>query len=194
METYLLYWPLWTFIVLLVSTPGPANLLLMSAGASYGFRASLRFLAGLVLGKLGLNILISLGLGTLLLAFPLIKTVLSVGSVGYMSYLALRGWNQIGTGGEAARLGFVQGLFVHPLSPKTWAMATLAVSNFATNFTSVFEVYFLIPLSFMAAQIVFHILWCLCGAVFRKQLGGNLILNRALILMTIAVVVWALFQ
>ena len=91
METYLLYWPLWTFIVLLVSTPGPANLLLMSAGASYGFRTSLRFLAGLVLGKLGLNILISLGLGTLLLAFPLIKTVLSVGSVGYMSYLALRG-------------------------------------------------------------------------------------------------------
>ncbi|HAB37461.1 MAG TPA: lysine transporter LysE, partial [Rhodobacteraceae bacterium] len=34
-----------------VGTPGPANMALLTTGASYGFRAALPFVAGVVLGK-----------------------------------------------------------------------------------------------------------------------------------------------
>lgn len=37
--------PLWGFIVVMVATPGPANLLLMSAGAQQGFLRTLPFIA-----------------------------------------------------------------------------------------------------------------------------------------------------
>ena len=53
------YFPLWVFITLMVSTPGPANLLLLSSGAQNGYIKSLSFLSGLVFGKLILNILFS---------------------------------------------------------------------------------------------------------------------------------------
>ncbi len=55
------YFPLWGFIILMVSTPGPANLLLMSAGAQRGFQRTLPFLSGLVMGKLALNVAMALG-------------------------------------------------------------------------------------------------------------------------------------
>ena len=55
--------PLWGFIVVMVATPGPANLLLMSAGAQQGFLRTLPFIGGLVVGKLLLNLALALGLG-----------------------------------------------------------------------------------------------------------------------------------
>ena len=53
------YFPLWVFITLMVSTPGPANLLLLSNGAQNGYLKSLSFLSGLVIGKLVLNHILS---------------------------------------------------------------------------------------------------------------------------------------
>ena len=46
---------LWAFIILMVGTPGPANLLAMSVGARYGFLKCVSFNIGLTLGKVFLN-------------------------------------------------------------------------------------------------------------------------------------------
>ena len=54
----------------MVGTPGPANLLIMSAGAQYGFRDCLPFGLGLIAGKLMLNLAMAIGLGTLLIFHP----------------------------------------------------------------------------------------------------------------------------
>ena len=69
------YFPLWVFITLMVSTPGPANLLLLSSGAQNGYIKSLSFLSGLVFGKLILNILFSLGLGLLVRDYPIVGSI-----------------------------------------------------------------------------------------------------------------------
>jgi threonine/homoserine/homoserine lactone efflux protein len=71
------YFPLWGFIILMVSTPGPANLLLMSTGAQWGYRRSLPFLSGLVVGKLALNVAMALGFMAVLLNSPRVLTTLS---------------------------------------------------------------------------------------------------------------------
>lgn len=39
------------FAVSVVGTPGPANMVLMAAGAKYGFRSALPFVLGVCLGK-----------------------------------------------------------------------------------------------------------------------------------------------
>ena len=194
-EFFLPYIGLWAFIILMVCTPGPANMLLMSAGAAYGFRANIPFMTGLLVGKLGVNFFIAFGLGAVFVAFPVTAIIFSFLSAGYLCYLALRSWN-LGTKGAEpmTAMGFVSGMFVHPLSPKAWVMASLAYSQFIIGFDSAFERYALAPLSFFVVQLVFHGLWCWSGALLKSQLGASPLLNRILILLTIAVVIWALLQ
>ena len=190
-----IYGAFWLFVIFMVSTPGPANMLLMAAGAQNGFRAMFPFQAGLVCGKIILNIAIGLGLMTLLAHNETAYFVLALISAAYMAYLALRGWhNSPAQEAGQAIMGFRAGLFVHPLSPKAWVMSSLAYSQFAINFDDGFASYVIVPLSFAVAQIIFHSLWCWSGAVLGKKIHNSQTLNRGLILLTLAVVIWALFQ
>lgn len=187
------YVPLWAFIVLMVSTPGPANLLIMASGVQQGFWKSVPFNLGLVSGKLLLNVAMAFGLAIFIVAYPLVFQVFVYISVGYMIWLALRGWNtHKADNSQKVQFGFLQGVFVHPLNPKAWIMSLLAFSQFGADFQQDWQIYALIPLSFIAAQLVFHSLWCLAGVALKKTIGANAILNRSLILLTIVVVVWSL--
>ena len=56
------YFALWAFIIAMVATPGPANMLLMTAGAQQGYLQTLPFIGGLLVGKLILNIALTFGL------------------------------------------------------------------------------------------------------------------------------------
>jgi len=47
--------PLLLFAVVMVGTPGPANMLLMTSGANFGFLKSVPFVAGVAVGKLFIN-------------------------------------------------------------------------------------------------------------------------------------------
>ena len=187
------YGALWLFIVLMVSTPGPANLLIMTAGAQYGFARCIPFNIGLISGKLLLNVAMALGLTSIVQQYPEIAKVFAVLSVAYMIWLSLRGWNaHIDTQRPDRELSFRDGVFVHPLSPKAWVMAVLAFSEFMPATPTVAEQYLLIPLSFVLAQLVFHSSWCLAGVMLRRAFGASKVLNRGLALLTIAVVLWAL--
>jgi threonine/homoserine/homoserine lactone efflux protein len=187
------YFPLWGFIILMVSTPGPANLLLMSAGAQRGFQRTLPFLSGLVMGKLALNVAMALGFITVLLDSPRLLTTLAWISAGYMAYLALRQWTPPPDSARTSNaMGFLQGLVVHPLSPKTWMMTTLAFSQFAPGFPTEIERLVVVPLSFFVFQVVFHSLWCLLGAAMGRIITRSVVVHRGLILLTLAVIAWAL--
>jgi threonine/homoserine/homoserine lactone efflux protein len=187
------YFPLWGFIILMVSTPGPANLLLMSAGAQRGFQRTLPFLSGLVMGKLALNVAMALGFMTVLLDSPRLLTTLAWISAGYMAYLALRQWTPPPDSARTSNaMGFLQGLVVHPLSPKTWMMTTLAFSQFAPGFPTEIERLVVVPLSFLVFQVVFHSLWCLAGAALGRIITRSVLVHRGLILVTLAVIAWVL--
>jgi len=192
-EIFSQYFPLWIFILIMVGTPGPANLLLLSSGAQNGFIKTIPFISGLVSGKLFLNILFSLGLGIIIRDYSILLKIFTYISVIYMIWLSLRGWNahkkEIY---NESILGYKEGLFVHPLSPKTWAMCLIAFSKFTEGFTGIFEIYFLVPTSFFVLQIVFHNLWCLIGDSINKTIGLNSYLNRVLIFITVGTVVWAI--
>ena len=186
------YLSLWVFIVLMVSTPGPANLLIMTAAAQHGFWRCMPFNMGLISGKLLLNAAMALGLTALVQQYPAVAKIFAVLSALYMSWLALRGWNAHLQPTQQSRvLRFREGLIVHPLSPKTWVMVVLAFSEFLPPTPSMFEQYLLIPLSFAVAQLVFHSLWCLAGVLLQRAVGASALLNRSLSMLTVGVVIWA---
>lgn len=178
----------------MVGTPGPANLLVMSCGVQHGYSACIPFIAGLIGGKLVLNLAMVLGVGSLLEAYPALARVLTYMSACYMTWLALKGWNVMAENSAVAmRPRFQQGVWVHPLNPKAWVMTTLAFSQFGSGYDEAWQRYLVIPLSFALAQLLLHSAWCYAGAVLRTSLGSSLIMTRCLILVTIATVIWALF-
>ena len=186
--------PLWGFIVMMVATPGPANLLLMSAGAQQGFARTTPFIAGLITGKLLLNVALALGLIRLLPEDSPLGTLFMLLSAAYMAYLALRNWTPGTSNQNQKDFTFLNGIIVHPLSPKTWVMTTLALTQFGSSFDSPAQQLVVVPLSFLAAQLFFHSLWCLSGAALNRVFKQSLLMHRALILLTLLVILWAVSQ
>ncbi|MBE8215964.1 MAG: LysE family transporter [Endozoicomonadaceae bacterium] len=196
MLDFSVYFNLWTFILLMIGTPGPANMLMMSTGAMYGAQAAFKLLMGLVISMLILNTLISFGVGALLTQLPMLKIILSILSVIFFSYFLLKNWNaQPKPHAEAnPKVGFYAGIFVHILNPKAWIMVTLVNAQFIFYLETFFERYVLAPLSFAVVQCCLHSLWALLGILFNKKIASNLFLNRSLIILTLGVVVWSFFQ
>ena len=189
------YLPFLVFLTVMVATPGPANLLLINAGASHGFHANLPFIAGLILGKIFLNIIVSVGLGTLVAHNTEVTLILSIICTVYISYLALKAWNNdIANEGRLPTYRCHEGIIVHMLSPKSWVMVTMAYSTFAVYFPENPSVFAVITGGFVVAQLLFHSFWCFLGTVLKRGMGYTKGINRTLILLTIGAVIWAAIQ
>ena len=183
---------LWAFIILMVGTPGPANLLAMSAGSQLGFYKCISFNLGLTLGKILLNTAMGLGLGVLLVNFTTFQTTIKFIGAGYMIYLALKSWNtNIKNNEGKPNIGWKQGILVHPLNPKAWVMTLIAWTEFGPQLGNFSVQFIVITSSFALTQIFVHNLWSLLGAILSRSLSNSTILSRALILITVAVILWA---
>ncbi len=126
--------PLAAFALVCTITPGPNNLMLTSAGARFGLRRTLLHVVGISAG-MGLMLLaVSLGLGELFAAQPMVQSALRwIGS----AYLLWLGW-LIGRAGapslaQAARskpMAFHQAVLFQFVNPKAWMMSLSAISSF----------------------------------------------------------------
>ena len=79
---------LWVFIILMVGTPGPANLLIMAIGSQYGIVKAMRFNVGLVSGKLFLNLAMAMGVGVFMTTQPVFLDMLKYLSGAFIIYLS----------------------------------------------------------------------------------------------------------
>ena len=185
---------LWAFIILMVGTPGPANLLAMSAGSQLGFYKCIPFNLGLTLGKILLNTAMGLGLGVLLVNFITFQSTIKFLGAGYMIYLALKSWNiNVKNYEGKLNIGWKQGILVHPLNPKAWVMTLIAWTEFGPQLGSFTIQFIVITSSFAVTQIFVHNIWSLLGVILSRSLSNSIILTRALILLTISVILWAVF-
>ena len=181
-----------------VGTPGPANMALLTTGASYGFRAALPFVAGVVLGKQ--LVIWPVGFGIMRLAFvaPWIFEVLKYVSAAYIIWLA---WKVIhlrlsAAGPASTTPGFIAGLIVHPLNPKAWAMIIAGFTSFVTPNTDPLIATASIGGILMATQLFFHPLWALAGDRIARSLAGTAAepyLMYSLAFLTVASVLFVLF-
>ena len=177
----------------MVGTPGPANLLMMTIGSQLGMKAAMRFNAGLVSGKICLNVAMAIGVGVFLKAHPFSLDVLKYLSAAVMIYLSLLTLkNQDGVSKISGSLSWRAGLIVHPLNPKAWVMTILAWTEFGPQLGGLMQQTVIICSSFAFAQLVFHSLWALAGALLSWAFGTSLWLNRLLVVVTCAVVIWTL--
>jgi threonine/homoserine/homoserine lactone efflux protein len=82
--------PVILFVLTMTITPGPNNMLLTASGAQFGFKRSLPFIIGIVLGILSQLLLSALGLGILFNRFPIIQNILKISGSLYILFLAIK--------------------------------------------------------------------------------------------------------
>ena len=181
-----------------VGTPGPANMALLTTGASCGFRAALPFVAGVVLGKQLVIWPVGFGIMGLASVAPWIFEVLKYVSAAYIIWLA---WKVIqlrlsAAGPASTTPGFIAGLIVHPLNPKAWAMIIAGFTSFVTPNTDPLIATASIGGILMATQLFFHPLWALAGDRIARSLAGTAAepyLMYSLAFLTVASVLFVLF-
>jgi threonine/homoserine/homoserine lactone efflux protein len=120
-----------TFSAVVAGTPGPSNALLAAAGARAGFRRGLMSLLGQVTGMGVMLFAITLGLGSVLLAHPLVLQVLRWGGAAMLCWMAWR-IAAAGDAGQAtnAPTGFLGMAAFQWVNPKGWLVAVATVAAF----------------------------------------------------------------
>lgn len=197
--------PFALFVIAMTATPGPGNMAMCCIGQATGLRSALPFLAGTTLGCLALNALVACGLGAAFLRWPVLVDVLRVLGTGYILYLA---WKIIRLqvqpkGGGSMRFSLVDGLFIHPLSPKSWAMSVAAYTQFFAPFTEgggasgglSLAATLCFMLTFMAGQTGFHTLWCALGTGLARVLrrpGLRLAVNGGMVVVMLGATAYAM--
>lgn len=113
-------------------SPGPVNMLTLSTGINYGVKQSQSFVFGATLGFSLLLLVIGLGVGSLLIAFPFFLNILCFFGSTFMIYL---GGKLIMSSGmltfeKAQRPMFKDGFLLQWLNPKAWTACLAGVSAF----------------------------------------------------------------
>ncbi|AYG44583.1 LysE family translocator [Pseudomonas sp. Leaf58] len=161
--------PFILFALVASISPGPTNLLILAHGARQGLRASLAPIGAACGAAATIVLLVSLGLGELLLRHPLAQQLMSWAGVLWLSWLA---WNMLRSAGAPLQGPLAQGFSalsaasLQVVNPKVWLMAVAVVGVFAAPSLPVWQlalVFLLIALPCTAA-------WALLGVVSARWL------------------------
>ncbi len=189
--------PFILFVIAMTGTPGPGNLTMMAIGQTTGFSSSIPFLIGTAVGCVMLDTLVACGLGEMIVASPVIATFLRIGGVVYILYLAGKIlFLQFTTKNIEKRFSFFEGFLIHPLSPKSWAMAIVAFSQFMNPEQPLAPQVTVFVVTFLAGLLVFHSSWCAAGALIPRLVSSRRILfgvNCMMVTLMIGATGYAMF-
>jgi threonine/homoserine/homoserine lactone efflux protein len=117
-------------------TPGPNNLMLMASGANFGFLRTIPHMLGVGLGFVLMVVLVGIGLAQIFDLYPITHTILKIGSVGYLLYLAWKIANAAPVNAKdssGSPMTFLQAAAFQWVNPKAWTMAVTAVTVYAPD-------------------------------------------------------------
>jgi len=189
-------------VFLLIITPGPGVLSLAGVGAAFGWRQGIQYLAGLFIGTNIVCLAVISGLAAIVLADPIVRTILLAVSAAYLAYLAVR---IAFTGAKIAFIsmstpGLMAGLTLQFINPKAYAVNTTLFSGFAFYPESLFIETGLKLLIANVIWLLLHGLWLYAGVkINRLELaaGTQRAINFGMAACLLAVVilsVWSLLR
>ena len=126
--------PLASFCLVSSITPGPNNMMLLSSGATFGFRRTMPHIVGISGGCALMVLVLGWVLAGVVGRVPGLFTALHIASTLYLLWLAWRIATATGAHGAkpgARPLGVLGAAAFQWVNPKAWAMVLGAVTNFA---------------------------------------------------------------
>ncbi|WP_342360724.1 LysE family translocator [Terrarubrum flagellatum] len=159
--------------LIVMGSPGPSTVSVTAVGAAFGFRRSLPYAAGLILGTTVVLAAVASGAVALLLSVPAAATALTILSAVYMLWLAFRIATAPPLGEpDAARQAppLAAGLALAIANPKAW-FAIAAVFAGVTLFRDGRFVDGALKFAVLTGMIVLiHLGWLIAGASLSQLL------------------------
>lgn len=158
-------------VFFLLITPGPGVLSTAGIGASFGYRAGVRYIIGLFIGSNLVSLAVVTGLAAILLADERIRTVLFFASFGYLLYLAARiafAGAKIAFISRSKPPGIAGGIALQAINPKAYAVGTALFTGFPLWPDAILAE---IAFKFVVVNVVWvpiHILWLWAGVSLRR--------------------------
>lgn len=187
-------------VFFLIITPGPGVLSAAGVGAAFGMRSGLRYVLGLFLGNNLVILAVITGLAAIVLANPVVRTVLFALSTAYLLYLALRiafAGSKLAFAPANTEPGIINGILLQPINPKAYAVNTALFSGFALMPDALVAEAIWKLLVVNAIWVPIHIIWVWFG-VRLKQLDLAPHLQRRInyamalsMLLVVGLAVWA---
>lgn len=188
-------------------TPGPNNIILMSQGLRFGFRACWPYIFGVAAGFASLLGAAIFGLGTLALQFPLLLQVITVLGALWLASLA---WGYFKAGfkrgaqdkaGEAntakvlrARpLGFWEALAFQWVNPKGLIFALGAAAGFIALHPNIWVRLVTIIGVFNVAGLLGNVLWAAAGGTIGALLSTGRYARALNLVMGVIILMTALY-
>jgi threonine/homoserine/homoserine lactone efflux protein len=200
--TYELLIGLITFAFVSSITPGPNNLMLMSSGATFGFKQTIPHVLGVGLGFTLMILLVGIGLVQLFDLYPITYQILKVVSVVYLGYLAFKiatsSRLESKTSSTAKPFSFMQAASFQWVNPKAWTMALTAISVYSPN--DQFDSIALVAIIFGLINLPCICCWTTLGQKLSKYLKNEkhlTLFNRSmasLLILSIIPVLVSFFQ
>jgi len=161
------------FALVSTATPGPNNIMVMTSGLNFGVLRTLPHYLGICIGFPAMVLAISMGLGKVFEAVPLMHQVIKVLGISYLMYLAWRiatTTTEIRKDGASQPLSFWQAAAFQWVNPKAWVMAVGALATFTTVSGEVIYQALWIAAAFMVVAVPCVGAWLLGGAGLRRLL------------------------
>ncbi|KKC25777.1 LysE family translocator [Sphingomonas sp. SRS2] len=168
-----------TFCIVSTVTPGPNNMMLLSSGATFGFRRTIPHMFGISIGCVVMVLLLGFGLASVIGRLPWLYTLLHIVSTAYLLYLAWRIATSAGPGGASARgepLSFLHAAAFQWVNPKAWAMTLGAATSFSRPDHLAGDVA-VIAIALTVCGLPCIMLWAGGGTVVRRLLTRPVMLR-----------------
>jgi threonine/homoserine/homoserine lactone efflux protein len=163
--------PLTIFAISSCATPGPNTILLATCGANFGFKSTLPYSAGVILGRIILQIMVICFLGVFFVHYPYFQQILKVIGSLYLFYLSYKLLTSKALSSNLNRdspLSFINGLLFQFINPKVWTNTTTAVSSFTYGLKDFYLHATLIVFVFAIISLLANSMWALCGVQIRR--------------------------
>jgi threonine/homoserine/homoserine lactone efflux protein len=189
--------PLMTLVLsslVIMGSPGPSTISATAVGAAFGFRRSLKYTCGLILGTVAVLFAVAIGVVAILLSMPQSARVLAAVSAVYILFLAFK----IATAPplesrsqHAAAPAFAGGFLLAIANPKAY-LAIAAVFAGTTIFVEDRGIDAMAKTALLSVMIVtIHVSWLGAGALLSPILHDpirsrivNVLLAASLVVMT----------
>lgn len=154
-------------------TPGPNNVMLTAAGATFGFRRTVPHMLGVCVGFSIELLAVCAGLGAVFTRWPDLQTVLRWVGAAYLLYLGVRmlGGGEARTGGTTRPVTFLEAALFQFLNPKAWVMTLTAATVFLPRELGVIAADAYMVAVMVLINLPCIAIWALFGSSLRSFLA-----------------------
>ena len=163
------------FALVAAVTPGPSNIMLTAVGANAGLVHGLPCLLGVASGMGLMMFLVPLGLGSVVLRYPIALRALNWGGAAFLLWLSWKIVTSSGTESATDRqsVGYFEAAGFQWINPKSWLVSASAAGTFlsAAAGSPVAQAVYLAGLFFLVA-LPSGFVWLAFGATVQRMLGS----------------------